>query len=487
MRHSTVGQQLPRVQRAKRIGILAATLSLVSVAGLSAVIGVSSASSPLPRNLVANPGLESGLSGWQVSNASKIDRVTLGFQSKWAGRLQPSSTGVATAQAVYTGVVSRTTRGSVFALGVWVRLIPQQSVTFQAREMVGSSVASSSRTVKAVKAGWYFIPLPYGAKKVGARLDVTLTVPRATSKAPVLFDGLYAGQVRGPAVATAAAPASITVAAAPSTPSVGGFPTPSSTGWQAGGVSSLVKYTGPTTITTSGTVIDGADIQSALTIRANNVTIKRSRILGDSTDSYVVQQASGFSGLTLSYVEVGPLSGQHPDRAVASFGTGLTVDHAYVHGTQRGIATGDGTTVTNSYIDDLYNSSQNHSTAVMSLGGTNNVVLKGNTLGCSTGYCSSALSVYPQVDFGGANNNWTIDSNLFNGGSYCVYLGYTPSAGESPNTNMRVTNNRFGTKYNADCGQYGPVGSWAYATGDTWTNNTWYAPGTTKNGTPVMP
>ena len=52
---------------------------------------------------------------------------------------------------------------------------------------------------------------------------------------------------------------------------------------------------------------------------------------------------------------------------------------------------------------------------------------------------------------------------------------------------MRVTNNKFGTKYNTNCGIYGPVASWSWSTGNTWTNNTWYAPGTTKNGTAVNP
>ena len=222
---------------------------------------------------------------------------------------------------------------------------------------------------------------------------------------------------------------------------------------------------------------------SDIVVRANNVTIKRSRILSGSA-SLAVLLESGYTGLTLSYVEVGPQPGQHPDRAIQSDGTNMTVDHVYVHGTQRGVATGDGTRVTNSYIDDLDNSSGNHATAVMSLGGVNNVVVQGNTLGCGTGECSSAMSVYPQW---GPNDNWTIDRNLFNGGSYCVYLGYSPASGESPNTNMRVTNNGFGTKYTTNCGIYGPVASWSWSTGNTWTNNAWYAPGTSKNGTAVTP
>lgn len=270
-------------------------------------------------------------------------------------------------------------------------------------------------------------------------------------------------------------------------PSASRFPTIHSTGWAASKVRALKPYRGPSVITKAGTVIDGRDIQGALVIRANNVTIKRSRIRASSGDDFAVQLASRYSGLTLRYVSVTRQRGQHPDRAIASFGTNMTVDHTYVHGTQRGIATGDGTRVTNSYIDELDNSSGNHATAVMSIGGTKNVVIQGNTLGCGTGQCSAAMSVYPQNNAGGPNDNWTIDSNLFNGGGYCVYLGYTPSEGERPNTNMRVTNNSFGTKYSTNCGSYGPVASWSWSTGNTWTNNTWYAPGASKNGRRVRP
>jgi hypothetical protein len=274
--------------------------------------------------------------------------------------------------------------------------------------------------------------------------------------------------------------------AAPKARAAAKFPTAKSTGWTASKVHTLRPYKGPTVITKSGTVIDGKDIRRPLVIRANDVTIKRSRILSPTTD-FVVQLASRYTRLTLRYVEIGRLPGQHPDRAVASFGTRLKLNHVYVHGTQRGIATGDGTRVYNSYVDGLDNSSENHATAVMSIGGVHDVVLRHNTFGCGTGYCSSAMSVYPQNDFGGPNDNWTIDRNLFNGGGYCVYLGYSPDEGERPNTNMRVTNNSFGTKYSSRCGDYGPVASWSWSKGNTWTGNVWYAPGASKNGKGVRP
>ena len=196
-------------------------------------------------------------------------------------------------------------------------------------------------------------------------------------------------------------------------------------------------------------------------------------------------QSSGSSDLRIKDTEVATAPGEVADRAISSKGTDMTLTRVYVHGTQRGIETGRHTTVRDSYADDFNNASGNHATAVMSLGGTDHVVLRHNAFGCGTGECSSAMSVYPQRGFGGPNDDWTIDGNLFNGGGYCVYLGYSPADGESPNTNMRVTNNGFGDKYSENCGLYGPVASWSASDGNTWTGNHWYTPTRAKNGTAV--
>ncbi len=264
--------------------------------------------------------------------------------------------------------------------------------------------------------------------------------------------------------------------------STGVLPSPSTTGWVASGIESLRPYRGPLTITTNGVVLDGYDIRGSLLIEANNVTIKRSRILATSTD-YALHQPANYSGVTLSYVEIAAQSGQHPDRAVA-VGANLTADHVLIHRTQRGVSASNGMVLVNSYVDDFDNPSINHASAVGSSGNVHNVIISNNVLGCGTHLCSSAMSAYPEQ---GPNTNWTIAGNRFNGGSYCLYLGYTPEAGESPNTGIRVTGNTFGTKYSADCGVYGPLASWSWSAGNVWTNNRWVAPGRSQNSTLVVP
>jgi hypothetical protein len=126
----------------------------------------------------------------------------------------------------------------------------------------------------------------------------------------------------------------------------------------------------------------------------------------------------------------------------------------------------------------------------MTSGGTKNVVIRHNTLQTAPNTnASSAMSFYPETWAGGANDNFLIENNLLNSGGYfAVYLGHTASAGESPNTNFRFVNNKFGTLNFANCGISGPVASWSNVASNTWSGNTWYDQGNggaTKHGQTV--
>lgn len=273
---------------------------------------------------------------------------------------------------------------------------------------------------------------------------------------------------------TAAPPTTTTTAAAPpvAPPPVGGFPTADSTGWRPTGVA-LSPYSGPCVITVSGTVIDGKDVAcSTLDVRADDVRISRSRVR--ASGDFAILFRSG-SGLVVSASEVTSTSPGAADRAIALWGSNATVEGSYVHGTRRGIELGNGARILGNYVDDLVNNSDAHATAILSSGGTHDVVISGNTLGCGTNHCSSAISLYPQNFAGGPNDDVLIHGNMLNGGGYCTYLGYTPSEGERPNTNIRVTENVFGNRYYPQCGQYGPVASWTpppTGAGNVWSGNT---------------
>jgi len=71
----------------------------------------------------------------------------------------------------------------------------------------------------------------------------------------------------------------------------------------------------------------------------------------------------------------------------------------------------------------------------------------------------------------------TIDNNLLAGGSYTVY---GPSQHGAAPSNVRVTNNRFSTKYYPKCGAYGThAGFNKAAPGFVWSGNVWHESGRT--------
>lgn len=312
----------------------------------------------------------------------------------------------------------------------------------------------------------------------------------------------------GGAVLKFAGPTSPTptpVAVCPDYPS---FPTTSCTGWQHTGVT-LSAYTGPTTISSAGTVIDSKDITDCIRVSANNVTIKRSRIRctggPESSTTYGLTINGGVSGFVGEDLEimstVAPSNCTTGDpnlitRPVMADGTeGIRFTRLYAHNMRSGfwISGSNNTVIEESYITTDCNPDPHgtgadwqHSTAIADLGGATNATIRHNVVDNGAENASSAMSLYPQY---GPNDNFLITQNLFNSRAYyCAYFGYTPP-GESPNTRFTVTSNVWGTKYNQECGMSAPViysnfnltlfnTAYPQGWGNVWSGNTW------KNGTP---
>ena len=266
----------------------------------------------------------------------------------------------------------------------------------------------------------------------------------------------------------------------------------------------LTPYTGPSTISTNGTVIDGKDITTCLYITASNVTIKNSKIecAGSSpTDGGTMllkygdyYNTSGVpTGLNLTDVEITRPAGNNnsADYGIQDYGKSLSLTRVYIHNVTSGISFANGqssgangATLQDSYIGGLVNiSGSDHNDAVMSNGGASNVTLSHNTLEVPMGE-TTPIAMYPES---GPNTYWTIDQNMLNGGGYCMYPSYTKGS-EQPNNHVTVTNNRFGRKYFSSCGQGGPVdsgvngASFFDGAGNTWSGNDW-----ADNGAAVTP
>ncbi|MCB2177401.1 MAG: DUF4082 domain-containing protein [Actinomycetales bacterium] len=249
-------------------------------------------------------------------------------------------------------------------------------------------------------------------------------------------------------------------------PSTSAFPSASTTGVPAG--VSLTPYTGPSTITAAGTVIDGKLITQPLVIAssASNVTIRNSKI---SAEGYwLVLNDAGAKNLQIIDTELDGKGNASGDAAVAGYNYTLT--RVNIHGTVDGLKLGANVTVQDSYIHDLVMTSDSHNDGMQSLG-SDDVLIRHNTIIIGKGSTSAILLSTGSAD---SMRRITIDNNLVGGGAFTVYGGYEPGVDNlSRVSDIVITNNRVTTQIYPNGGAYGPftsVGSAAV----TMSGNIWY-------------
>jgi hypothetical protein len=191
------------------------------------------------------------------------------------------------------------------------------------------------------------------------------------------------------------------------------------------------------TISTAGTVIDSKDISGQLTIAANNVTVKNSRI--KSGDYYVVEVNDGITGFTIQDSELDGLS---------SSGTGLrtasaTILRNNIHNSVDGILiTGSNTTIQDNYIHDLVApTGTEHIDPITNDGEGNNIIVRHNHIYLASAAHTTACMTFDA--FWAGISNVTEDNNLIEGGTFVLRLdglGSEKTAGHTL-TGVTVTNN----------------------------------------------
>lgn len=257
---------------------------------------------------------------------------------------------------------------------------------------------------------------------------------------------------------TTSSPASTSTTSSSTTstvPSSGGFPDASSTG----PTGTLTAYTGPTNITTAGTVIDHKSVTSCIQISAANVVIRNSLIRCAGTPILLLDDASTYNGRASLLVEDSEI-----DCRLSPGSTGIAEAHVVarrvdIYGCENGLSINQDVTLEDSYIHNLYNTGEAHSDDIQLsfghwVGGgyvccALNVTIRHNTLystGISGDLGSSAITANKAPD-----ENVLIDGNLMAGGSYTIYCDQFGSTG----INFRVTNNHFSTRFSPIIGAFG--------------------------------
>jgi uncharacterized protein DUF4082 len=259
------------------------------------------------------------------------------------------------------------------------------------------------------------------------------------------------------------------------------YPSASCTGVPAG--IALTDYTGPTTITTAGTVIDGKKITSCLEIDAPSVVIKNSTIScnpggGDAIASY----DGAYSGTPL-FIEDSEIDCKNLTGTTAVGDTNITTYRLNIHGCENGYDIDAYVTINDNYIHDLANSADSHTDGIQFaighyvsatnhsiINGVEQVIINHNTImsrgaaGQPAGTTSAIISNRGSVD-----HDVLIQNNLLAGGAFALYCEQNGTG-----INYQVIGNRFSTIYYPTVGAYGASTD---CSDETQSGNTYYESG----------
>lgn len=225
-------------------------------------------------------------------------------------------------------------------------------------------------------------------------------------------------------------------------PALFGMPDATTTGPQAG--VTLTPYTGPMTITTPGTVIDGKIITGPITITADNVTITNCVI--QSNNGSGAATASGAivdcEQLTTTTIKNCTLIGD-PSTGSGILGSGTFTNNDISHVALGIQLTSGQSTVSGNYIHDLgpTNTTQPegpHYDGITALGGQNNVLIEHNTVALPPNSGGTA-EIFVDNDFGSVNGVTIRDNLLYGGPADTIQLVQKELPGTL--TNLVIENN----------------------------------------------
>ena len=239
-------------------------------------------------------------------------------------------------------------------------------------------------------------------------------------------------------------------------PILPGWPGPDNTGVPAG-VS--LTPSGPLTVSTPGAVIDALDVSGGIVVRANDVTIKRTRVRSGGRLIFV---ARGVVNLVIEDVELDGLNA-----APAGVQPGhYTARRVNIHNTHDGLKLGDDTIVQDSFVHDLFHCATCHNDGSQGSGPAHDVRLVHNTiLNPGRPGAVSAINLDTQL---GAISDVVIDDNFLDGGAHTLYLT-DKRTGYGPPTSVTLRDNRFGRHFRFDLGR---IDADVQQSGNTWADGT---------------
>ncbi|MXG89964.1 hypothetical protein [Nocardioides flavescens] len=222
-----------------------------------------------------------------------------------------------------------------------------------------------------------------------------------------------------------------------------GKPGPDNTGVPAG---VALSPSGSLVVTKPGTVIDGLDIQGCLTVQANNVTVKNTRITcTNPSRARAVRMTSGAKGLLITDSEVNGTG----TTDIGIEASSAVIRRVEVSNVNDGIRIGNDILIEDSWVHDLTRLGSGHPDAVQGIS-AQNVVIRDNTLNprnYTTGDLGNAAIMLGSEAGTKLSRNVTITGNFLDGGNYSLNVSGSITASA-----LEVRDNIFGTD-----SRYGPV------------------------------
>jgi hypothetical protein len=277
--------------------------------------------------------------------------------------------------------------------------------------------------------------------------------------------------VSKPASSASAAPTRSATATQPADRA--GWPSAANTGVPSG---HRLRSSGAMRVTTPGAVLDGLEVHGDISVEANNVTIKNSRIVNEGTWGIIQRQNA--SGLTVTDSEIRGNGKDQLQHAIFNLGGMVTIRRTDMSIVSDAISTSVGLIVDN-YLHDPKYFPGDHLDMIQSNSGPNSgqqLVIRHNTI-VNTYEQTSAIALFQ--DFG-IQHDALIENNLLAGGGYALYAG---AGTKGKSSNIRVVNNVFSRQVFPDGGRFGPVAYWDEdGSGNVWQSNVW-----AETGAPVTP
>ncbi|MBJ6763777.1 hypothetical protein JGU66_23645 [Myxococcaceae bacterium JPH2] len=224
------------------------------------------------------------------------------------------------------------------------------------------------------------------------------------------------------------------------------------------------------TIRVPGTIIEDVEVTGCIQVQANDVIIRRTRIIANERCG-IYTGFGEYTGLLIEDVEVD--GSQAPsDGQVLVGSSGYTCRRCNLHHGRTGFGLSSNVVVEDSYVHDAQSlSPETHKSAASGHGG-GNVVLRHNRMECVANACSSAVSLYG--NFAPIDNVLIEGNQLATTGSYCTYGGSLSNKPFPQGSNVRYLDNHFMTTYHPDCGIYGTVAGFEEdVRGNLWQGNVW--------------